>query len=84
MDVSYTLEMTICVVNQHKNDSYCYRLYTFIWYSLSLSLCLIFLNLKDKSFYFCPLNQGLPVVVAVSFFPVAAVHAPRYVQTPLR
>ena len=23
MDVSHTLEMTICVVNQLKNDSYC-------------------------------------------------------------
>ena len=23
MDVSHTLEMTICVVNQVKNDSYC-------------------------------------------------------------
>ena len=23
MDVSHTLEMTICVVNQFKNDSYC-------------------------------------------------------------
>ena len=27
MDVSNTLEMTICVVNQLKNDSYCYGLY---------------------------------------------------------
>ena len=27
MDVSHTLEMTICVVNQLKNDSYCQGLY---------------------------------------------------------
>ena len=27
MDVSDTLEMTICVVNQLKNDNYCYGLY---------------------------------------------------------